>query len=99
MTPTRFPAGAVTAWRVGLFLWAVYLCSYGGGPHSPDEIGQLATTASLVRRGSFDADEIFWTIPAAGGRSDAQVEIGPTGDVWSVRGPTVPLAGGHGADS
>ncbi|HEV8634260.1 MAG TPA: hypothetical protein VG370_08495 [Chloroflexota bacterium] len=91
MTPTRLPAGAVTAWRVGLLLWAVYLCSYGGGPHSPDEIGQLATTASLIRRGSFDADEIFWTIPAAGGRSDAQVEIGPTGDVWSVRGPTVPL--------
>jgi hypothetical protein len=88
--PGRLCGGA-TAWRVGLLLWAVYLLSYGGGPHSPDEIGQLATTASLVRRGGFDANEIFWTIPAAGGRSDAQVEIGPSGDVWSVRGPTVPL--------
>jgi hypothetical protein len=79
------------AWRVGLLLWALYLLSYGGGPHSPDEIGQLATTGSLVRRGQLDANEVFWMIPAAGGRSDAQVEIGPTGDVWSVRGPTVPL--------
>ena len=76
---------------VGLLLWALYLLSFGGGPHSPDEIGQLGTTASLVRRGSFDANELFWMIPAAGDRSDAQVEIGPTGDVWSVRGPTVPL--------
>jgi hypothetical protein len=79
------------ALRVGLLLWALYLLSFGGGPHSPDEIGQLGTTASLVRRGSFDANELFWMIPAAGDRSDAQVEIGPSGDVWSVRGPTVPL--------
>lgn len=79
------------ALRVGLVLWALYLLSFGGGPHSPDEIGQLGTTASLVRRGSFDANELFWMIPAAGDRSDAQVEIGPSGDVWSVRGPTVPL--------
>jgi hypothetical protein len=77
--------------RVGLLLWTLYMLSFGGGPHSPDEIGQLGTTASLVRRGSFDANELFWMIPAAGDRSDAQVEIGPSGDVWSVRGPTVPL--------
>jgi hypothetical protein len=74
-----------------MLLWALYLLSFGGGPHSPDEIGQLGTTASLVRRVSFDANELFWMIPAAGDRSDAQVEIGPSGDVWSVRGPTVPL--------
>jgi hypothetical protein len=78
--------------RVGLFVFALYLLSYGGGPHAVDEIGQLGVTASLVKRGAFDANELFWTIPAAGNRSDAQVEVGPTGDVWSLRGPGVPLA-------
>src|SRR5581483_10717806 len=78
--------------RVGLFVFALYLLSYGGGPHAVDEIGQLGVTASLVKRGALDANELFWTIPAAGNRSDAQVEVGPTGDVWSLRGPGVPLA-------
>src|SRR5437899_1885003 len=79
------------AWRVALLLLSVYLLTYGGGPHAVDEIGQLGATASLVKRGTVEANELYWTIGAAGDRADAQVEIGPTGDVWSKRGPAVPL--------
>jgi hypothetical protein len=74
------------AWRVGALLLAVYLATYGGGPHAVDEIAELSVAASLVERGALDANELFWTIAAAGNRSDAQVAVGTSGDVWSKKG-------------
>src|SRR2546428_1811842 len=76
----------LVAWRVGALLLALYLATYAGGPHAVDEIAQLGVAASLVGRGAFDVDELYWTLPAAGSRADAQVAVGPSGDVWSKKG-------------
>ncbi len=80
------------AWRIGLLLFVVYLASYGGGPHAVDEIAPIVSASSLVKRGSLDTNELFWTIGAAGNPADAQVSIGQTSDVWSKKGPLVALA-------
>ncbi|HEY3110627.1 MAG TPA: hypothetical protein VGL23_17845, partial [Chloroflexota bacterium] len=76
----------LVAWRVGALLLALYLATYAGGPHAVDEIAELGVAASLLERGAFDVDALYWTIPAAGSRADAQVAVGPSGDVWSKKG-------------
>ena len=80
------------SWRVGLFLFALYVATYGGGPHAVDEIAPIVSAGSLVKRGTLATNELFWTIGAAGNPSDAQVSIGQSGDVWSKKGPLVALA-------
>lgn len=74
------------AGRVALLLFAIYLLTYGGGPHAVDEIAQLSVARSIVLRGAADTNELYWTIPAAGNPADAQSAVGPSGDVWSKKG-------------
>jgi hypothetical protein len=76
---------------VGLLL-LIYTVTYGGGPHAVDEIAQLSVAASIVKRGALDTNELYWTIPAAGNRADAQSAVGPSGDAWAKKGILPSLA-------
>lgn len=86
MGTTALESAVANAWRVGILLGALYLLTFGGGPHAVDEIAEIGVAASIVRRGALDTNELYWTIAAAGNPADAQVAVGPTGDTWSKKG-------------
>ncbi|TAK20150.1 MAG: hypothetical protein EPO26_18815 [Chloroflexota bacterium] len=73
-------------------LFAIYLPTYGGGPHSVDEIAYVGVARSIVLRGSFDTNELYWMMPVAGDPRDAQSAIGPSGDTWAKKGPAASIA-------
>ena len=66
------------AW-IALLLYAIYLLSFSGRFYSQDSMLMFSVTASFVKRGEFNADQM-WTI------YKARDELGPDGEAYSKTG-------------
>lgn len=65
----------VAAW-LALLLFGVYLLSFSGQLYSHDSMLMFSVTESFVKRGEFNADQM-WTI------YKARSELGPDGESYS----------------
>ncbi len=68
----------IAAW-LALFLFGVYLLSFSGQFYSQDSMLMFSVTESFVKRGEFNADQM-WTI------YKARNELGPDGESYSKTG-------------
>ncbi len=81
---------AVILW-LGLFLFGVYLLTYGGYLESSDSVSMYAVAESIAKRGQFDSGPFIWDRWTAG-YQDAQGDFGADGDIYSKKGLGGPLA-------
>ena len=68
-----------------LFLFSVYLLSYSGALHSSDGQAMFSVSESLVRRGSYDINQIRWM-------GLQQGTFGPDGNLYCRKGVGTSLA-------
>ncbi len=68
----------IAVW-LALFLFGVYLLSFSGQFYSQDSMLMFSVTESFVKRGEFNADQM-WTI------YKARAELGPDGEAYSKTG-------------
>ena len=66
------------------FLLAAYLFTYTGVIQSSDGLAMFATTESMARRGSIDANQVLWMDVQQG-------SYGPDGNLYSRKGLGMPL--------
>lgn len=88
--PLRVPSVALSL-ALFLFLYSVYLLTYTPRINSSDGLAMFATAESLLRRGEWDADQIWWM-------GLQQGIFGPDGHLYIRKGVGVsllalPLAG------
>ncbi len=79
------------AYRVGLFLFSLYLLSYRGGFHSVDEVSMFSVTESMVKFGQVNTNSIAWTQWATT-QAEAQGFFGNDGQLYSKKGLALSLA-------
>lgn len=85
------PSDVAVIFWLGLFLFGVYLLTYGGYVESSDSVSMYAVAESVAKRGQFDTGPFIWDRWTAG-YQDAQGDFGADGDIYSKKGLGEPLA-------
>ncbi|NOZ27189.1 MAG: hypothetical protein GXP39_03930 [Chloroflexi bacterium] len=73
-----------------ILLFTLYFLSSSGGFHIVDEVSLFALTESVAKRGAFDTNVIAWT-QWVNSPGEVLGAFGPTGDVYSKKGPAPSL--------
>ncbi|MCD6290554.1 MAG: hypothetical protein J7M34_08625 [Anaerolineae bacterium] len=73
-----------------ILLFTLYFLSSSGGFHIVDEVSLFAVTESVAKRGAFDTNIIAWT-QWVNSPGEVLGAFGPTGDVYSKKGPALAL--------